>query len=62
MLGRISIPRSLRVAEILTFGFGFGLSTTAVLARIYTKAIITKRLKAEDCEYSDGAETATLRS
>ncbi len=51
MLGKIAIPHSLRVAEIITFVFCFGLSTMAVVTRIYTKAIITKCVRAEDCEY-----------
>lgn len=51
MLGKIAIPHSLRVAEILTFVFCFGLSSMAVVTRIYTKAIITKCVRAEDCEY-----------
>lgn len=51
MLGKIAIPNSLQVAEILTFVFCFGLSTMAVVTRIYIKAIITKCVRAEDCEY-----------
>lgn len=51
MLGKIAIPNSLQVAEILTFVFCFELSTMAVVTRIYIKAIITKCVRAEDCEY-----------
>lgn len=31
--------------------FGFGLSTLVVLARLYTKSRITKKLKMEDCKF-----------
>ena len=30
---------------------GLGLSTLAVFIRVYTKAVLTKSLKVEDCEY-----------
>lgn len=41
---------SVRVGEVLTLVMGFGISTLAVCARIYTKMRIIKTFVAEDCE------------
>ena len=50
MVQKVSNENSLWIGEILTLVLGFGLCTLAVSARLYTKAIITKTLKEEDCE------------
>jgi hypothetical protein len=47
----VVIPHSLRVGEIVTLVLGFGLSTLAVAARVYTKFHIMRDKKLEDCKY-----------
>lgn len=43
---------SLHVGEVLAVALGFGISTLAVCARIYTKVRLVKSLKSEDCEFA----------
>ena len=43
---------SLHVGEVLALALGFGISTLAVCARIYTKVRLTKNLRSEDCEFA----------
>ena len=41
---------SLRLGELFALAFGFGLSTLAVSARVYTKMRLTRTMGKEDCE------------
>ena len=42
---------SLRLGELFALALGFGLSTLAVSARIYTKKYLTRTMRMEDCEF-----------
>ena len=53
MATRIHIPRSLQIGEALAAALGFGISTMTVLARLYTRIILTKSMKIEDCMFFD---------
>lgn len=44
--------QALRVGEVLTLALGFGMSTLAVLARVYTKTRLTRKMMMEDCEFA----------
>ena len=54
MPAQVIVPDSLRIGEYLTVALGFGLSTIAICARIYTKLRITKKFLLEDCELFPG--------
>ena len=54
MPAQVVVPDSLRIGEYLTVILGFGLSTIAIGARIYTKCRITKKFLLEDCELFPG--------
>ena len=45
---QITVPHSLRIGEVLTVILGFGLATLAIIARLYTKLCITRKLLLED--------------
>ena len=42
--------RSLHLGEIFAFALGFGISTLAVSARVYTKKRLLNSMGKEDCE------------
>ncbi|KAL8706502.1 MAG: hypothetical protein Q9201_000434 [Fulgogasparrea decipioides] len=48
MVVQVIVPHSLRVGEVFTVAFGFGLSTVAICARIYTKLRIVRNFLSED--------------
>ena len=54
MSAQIVVPNSLRIGEYLTVLLGFGLSTIAICARIFTKWRITRKFLSEDCKLSAG--------
>jgi hypothetical protein len=45
------VPYSLRIGQVLTLLLGFGLSTLAICARVYTKVRIDRRMLIEDYEW-----------
>ena len=47
-----SYIQSMHVGEVLALALGFGLSTLAVFARIYTKVRLTQTFKQEDCKFA----------
>ncbi len=50
MPSQVIVPRSLRIAEVLTVALGFGLSTIAIYARMYQKLRIARKFSLEDCK------------
>lgn len=48
MAPALAVPHSLRVGGEVTFVLGFGLSTLAVIMRIWTKARLTRTMLLED--------------
>lgn len=49
MSSQVYIPSALRIGEVVALALGFGLSTFAVFARLYTQKCLTKSIKIEDC-------------
>ena len=47
----IVIPQSLQEGELWAAALGFGISTFTVCGRIYTKTVLTKSMKIEDCKW-----------
>ncbi|KAL8981950.1 MAG: hypothetical protein Q9205_003405 [Flavoplaca limonia] len=45
---QVIVPQSLRIGQYFTVLLGFGLSTLAIAARLYTKLRITRKLLSED--------------
>lgn len=62
MPAQVIVPDSLRMGEYLTVLLGFGLSTFAICARIYTKSRITKKFLLEDCELFSGRVRESMSS
>ena len=62
MPAQVIVPDSLRIGEYLTVILGFGLSTIAICARIYTKSRITKQFLLEDCELLPGRACQSMSS
>jgi hypothetical protein len=56
------VPLFLRVGEVLTLALGFGLSTLAICARLYTKVRIDRKMMIEDCKCSPPEEISNLFS
>ena len=52
MAVEIVVPLSLRIGQYLSMILGFGLSTLAVGARVYTKLRISRKFLLEDCKLS----------
>ena len=47
---QVIVPQSLRIGQYFTVILGFGLSTLAIAARLYTKLRITRKFLSEDCK------------
>ncbi len=48
MAPTLVVPRDLRVGEEVALILGFGLSTLAMIMRIWTKARLTRKMRLED--------------
>lgn len=62
MPSQVIVPHSLRIAEVLTVALGFGLSTIAICARMFTKLRIAREFLLEDCKPIKNNESAMALS